>query len=525
MLRKNSIILRVPLILALFIFLASPAILWASDITSAEWQTKIVVSNNGTAATDVSTNFTLSTSEMVAADMLNSDGTDAAITTAIGDDTAFMPGVGNNPWCVWVSSIDASSIQNLYLYTSNVTEGKIRYFPGADGMTVGDDASLELSDNFSVEIKGYVNGTSMGSALADKGDGSFTISTKGDGLFCAINISNWTIRSSAANNSWSGIAWSPELGLFAAVAYSGTGNRVMTSPDGVNWTIRTSAADNDWRGIAWSPEMGLFAAVAVTGTGDCVMTSPDLIIIIELNNAEYKVAVYADTANLTIEIDGVVVGTIALGGISVSDDDSDWVFCEAGAVPYMEYVEVTVDGVQRGYWEWENDTTFTDQSGNGNDATPTFRTASSDADVSAYISEQTSLVTTANPSSAALGGWTMITEIPDEPSGIYDEGGTSFPWGTEIEEMANKMRLPKEVFLFPLAFGTAILIGCVAFGLTHRQKMGIKGSLLIMCFVIEGVLIVWYKVGGGVIPGWSLVPFGLIAVLLLLWKNPYNPTA
>jgi cytoskeletal protein CcmA (bactofilin family) len=88
-------------------------------------------------------------------------------------------------------------------------------------------------------------------------------------------VSEWTIRNSAADNDWRGIAWAPELGLFAAVAFTGTGNRVMTSPDGINWTIRNSAADNDWRGIAWAPELGLFAAVAVTGTGDRVMTSPD----------------------------------------------------------------------------------------------------------------------------------------------------------------------------------------------------------------------------------------------------------
>ena len=83
----------------------------------------------------------------------------------------------------------------------------------------------------------------------------------------------WTIRTSAADNAWGAIAWSPELGLFAAVAYTGTGNRVMTSPDGITWTIRTSAAGNSWRAIAWSPELGLFAAVALNGTGNRVMTS------------------------------------------------------------------------------------------------------------------------------------------------------------------------------------------------------------------------------------------------------------
>jgi hypothetical protein len=60
--------------------------------------------------------------------------------------------------------------------------------------------------------------------------------------------------------------------LFVAVASTGSGNRVMTSPDGVNWTIRDSAADNTWWGVAYGN--GLFVAVASTGSGNRVMTSP-----------------------------------------------------------------------------------------------------------------------------------------------------------------------------------------------------------------------------------------------------------
>jgi hypothetical protein len=65
--------------------------------------------------------------------------------------------------------------------------------------------------------------------------------------------------------------------LFVAVANSGTGNRVVTSPDGITWTSRTSAADNEWCSVTWGTPGGssLFVAVAVSGTGNRVMTSPD----------------------------------------------------------------------------------------------------------------------------------------------------------------------------------------------------------------------------------------------------------
>ncbi|WP_432785104.1 hypothetical protein AAJV73_16240 [Cyanobium sp. BSA11S] len=44
--------------------------------------------------------------------------------------------------------------------------------------------------------------------------------------------------------------------LLASAASSGTGNRVMTSADGLNWAVRSCATDLGWRSIAWSPQGG-----------------------------------------------------------------------------------------------------------------------------------------------------------------------------------------------------------------------------------------------------------------------------
>ena len=83
---------------------------------------------------------------------------------------------------------------------------------------------------------------------------------------------NWNIQQiSQADRSWFSVAYGN--GLFVAVAQSGAGNRVMTSPDGITWTTRTSAADNNWFSVTYGN--GLFVAVAVTGTGNRVMTSAD----------------------------------------------------------------------------------------------------------------------------------------------------------------------------------------------------------------------------------------------------------
>jgi hypothetical protein len=82
-------------------------------------------------------------------------------------------------------------------------------------------------------------------------------------------------RTPSVDNQWRDVAWSPELGLFAAVAMSGTLTRVMTSPDGIFWTTRTSTVnENAWDAICWANTLGLFVATATSLTNK-VMTSPD----------------------------------------------------------------------------------------------------------------------------------------------------------------------------------------------------------------------------------------------------------
>src|SRR3990167_3834678 len=91
------------------------------------------------------------------------------------------------------------------------------------------------------------------------------IDTNGNSTF------TWSDGSPAASNDWTDVAWSSELGIFAAVSSNGPSN-VMTSPDGITWTSRTPASNTTWNGIVWSPELSMFAAVAKSSE---IMTSAD----------------------------------------------------------------------------------------------------------------------------------------------------------------------------------------------------------------------------------------------------------
>ena len=140
-----------------------------------------------------------------------------------------------------------------------------------DGLDVA-DGLIEANKPANNKISALANTTSaeLAGVISDEvGTGKLLFSS----VIGNLVVSNWTIRVSAADNNWHSVCWSPELGLFAAVATSGVGNRVMTSPNGIDWTIRVSAADNNWYSVCWSPELGLFAAVAYSGVGNRVMTS------------------------------------------------------------------------------------------------------------------------------------------------------------------------------------------------------------------------------------------------------------
>jgi hypothetical protein len=108
------------------------------------------------------------------------------------------------------------------------------------------------------------------------------------------------------------------------------------------------------------------------------------------------------------------------------------------------------------------------------------------------------------------------------PSGLFTEGGEGM-WG--LTEMANASEAtgnPREMFPMMLAFLLALLAGFAVYGATHNTRMGQRGSLFLQSITSLAVMIFFYVGGGGVIPGWVLIPFGLEALFWLLTRNPQH---
>lgn len=143
-----------------------------------------------------------------------------------------------------------------YVYTlmDETTQTAVFNTIVAPGGTI--TAALNMEDaafNFPARITvASATSTPIGAAASN----SITISTVAPSI-------TWTARTSAADLLWVGVAWSPSLSLFAAVAADGTGSQIMTSPDGVTWTIRShSGSSRAFTGICWSADLGIFCAVA-----------------------------------------------------------------------------------------------------------------------------------------------------------------------------------------------------------------------------------------------------------------------
>jgi len=85
-------------------------------------------------------------------------------------------------------------------------------------------------------------------------------------------VSNWVAQTGESGN-WNRVVYAPELNLFVAINKTFSGNRIMTSPNGIDWEYANNSPANTLFDIVWSPELSLF--VVVYTQGSYVATSPD----------------------------------------------------------------------------------------------------------------------------------------------------------------------------------------------------------------------------------------------------------
>jgi len=185
-------------------------------------------------------------------------------------------------------------------------------------------------------------------------------------------------------------------------------------------------------------------------------------------------------------------------------------------MPYVEYLKITVGGTLQQHIAWQYAATLTDQSGEGNNPTSvSFRTTSSDADVSASL---TSFIP-ADLSKADItpGAVVDLVDLADMPQvadypQMYDEGHTDVMFFDDLLNPAiNAVGIPQAFIWYPIAFATAIIAGFAAFAVTRQIIMQALISLVVMaCFCGGGAL------GDGLLPWFTLIIFAVEAGMIFL---------
>lgn len=164
----------------------------------------------------------------------------------------------------WTSVVWAGGTVNLFVAVANSGQGQ-RVMTSPDGITWTLRTSALTPANADQAWNSVTYSSTLDLLVAVGASGG--VMTSADGI-------NWTYRVFLANtNAYLSVVWADTLGLFVAVANTGTGTRIMTSPDGIAWTQRASPADNAWHLIAWSSSLGRLVAIATSATANSVMTS------------------------------------------------------------------------------------------------------------------------------------------------------------------------------------------------------------------------------------------------------------
>ena len=201
-----------------------------------------------------------------------------------------------------------------------------------------------------------------------------------------------------------------------------------------------------------------------------------------------------DGVNMNLLINGVQVGTVALGG-AVPNTATSLYLGIMTATPYISGMEITVGGVSKGEWEWRYAATFLDLSGNGNTGTPSFRTTSSDADVSAVL-VSLDPVTEAEFTTGTIASSTgVVLGTPDAPIQLYtDEDYSKIPFADVVNAFidasgtSSTTRLPRAEWWFTFIFGVIGIGALCMYGVTVHN--GAPGTLWAPIIVIEAGYIV-----------------------------------
>ena len=566
------------IITGLIVLSLSGGVALASDISDADYIATVRVTNNSTVASYVAVPITgINTTNLINQGFLNSSANNSVIRSSAGADIPFMPGY-NAAWVTYVDSIAADSIID-YTWYNNSTGGEIRYFPDTSGMSVNDAASLELGSMFSVNASGYFTAgnvtASMSPATAQltvtgAGDATALTPSAGSNYQCVdetygspndtdyvytmndtvlidyYEIQDGSIPAGAVIDSvtvYFRTKWSDEANYARPyLRLSGTNTAGTEITNSSSWTTNSEALSRPGGGT-WSVsdiadlQVGI-GLRAPNGMAECSQISVVIAYHIgaetSITAGEHDLIVASDGTDLTITIDEVEEASVSTGGASITNNSNTWYFAKSGYVCdksgafsitgdmlYVEYISVDVSGTPVSAWEWQYGDTFEDSIGS-NDATPTFRTTSTDADVSAEFLDfrlASPAIAPAYSVSAAPDFITGNTTASSNFSSGNATASTSRPGDALIADAADAAGVPNVWLWGILGIVTIALSGLLISYMEKKYGSG-NGTMFLrfgIAIAIMGIFVTF-----GIFDFWMIVIYCIIAISLLMASKQYD---
>lgn len=290
------------------------------------------------------------------------------------------------------------------------------------------------------------------------------------------------------------------------------------SADDIEWHYKNSDVysggtycESSDGGDTWSTDSGMDFTFKIYkwGEGDELLSASN----IPSGEHDIEIYMYQDNSTIELRVDGDVMDAASQEGSGITDTDYDWVIGDAEATPYIGQFNIDVGGVNKCSIDWEYGATFTDDSGNGNDATPTFRIASSDADVSAGLTSFGPMSESVAPG-YALSEQVDQIQITQSVTGDFstEPSAGEFPLSNVIRDVAEASETPPQLPLIIIAGFTVLAISLTVSGIMRRYG---SGGILPKTLAICAIMGIFVAIGSFGIDFWMIIVLIIIAVGLM----------
>ena len=204
----------------------------------------------------------------------------------------------------------------------------------------------------------------------------------------------------------------------------------------------------------------------------------------------YHTLTITDVANtVTILLDGVIKAVGAFSG-GVPDYGGPWHFVQEGSMPYMESLTIQRSGVNHQVIRWLYSDNFTDLSGNGHWATPTFRTASSHPLVSGNLSAFSPMSEAQAPGYSVAGiSGDIVASTNVSANFTTADVGSGYPGAAVIAAIASATSTPKQLPLFVISAFIFLAVSYTVTAMLRRAQVGAGNLMAKLLVIVFGAII------------------------------------